>query len=351
MFLGLFPSLDDSGGLQIAGRLAWEAILGSEQRTSVLNCPVMFSYDPSNSGARIGECVAVQNKWTAVWSALGRNWPATAVLVWHLHLLRLLPFMRIRKSKVLLMLMGIEAWKSHSFLIRNQLRRVDGFLSISDHTWNTFVEFYPELSSTPHRTVPLGIDEPRHDCAALPTESAAVMIGRMRKDEDYKGHREVLEAWPEVLRSLPGARLWIVGDGDLIQELKQLALNLCPPEAVQFTGYLDEETKRRTLERARCLLMPSRNEGFGLVYLEAMRLARPCLVSTLDAGREVVNPPEAGLAVDPGNGSALAASIIRLISPGQEWENWSSAAKRRYEALYTAEKFQQRFLEAVMSLL
>jgi glycosyltransferase involved in cell wall biosynthesis len=95
--------------------------------------------------------------------------------------------------------------------------------------------------------------------------------------------------------------------------------------------------------------MPSRAEGFGLVYLEAMRLGRPCLVSNADAGREVVNPPEAGLSVDAEDAGALADSICRLIAQDREWDLWSTRARARYEANFTVQHFQHRLRAAVFN--
>jgi glycosyltransferase involved in cell wall biosynthesis len=96
--------------------------------------------------------------------------------------------------------------------------------------------------------------------------------------------------------------------------------------------------------------MPSRGEGFGLVYLEAMRQGRPCLVGDSDGGREVVNPPEAGLAVDPGDPLQLAAAVTRLLTPGPEWDRWSLQARRRYEDGFTAQHFRQRLNEALFAV-
>jgi glycosyltransferase involved in cell wall biosynthesis len=119
---------------------------------------------------------------------------------------------------------------------------------------------------------------------------------------------------------------------------------------IRFFGAISETEKQRLLERCRCLAMPSRSEGFGLVYLEAMRIGRPCLVSTVDAGREVVNPPEAGLAADPGNQQSLSDAICRLITPGLEWDLWSARARERYERYFTASHFQERLSNALAAL-
>jgi phosphatidylinositol alpha-1,6-mannosyltransferase len=110
---------------------------------------------------------------------------------------------------------------------------------------------------------------------------------------------------------------------------------------------VSEERKQELLLRSRCLALPSRAEGFGLVYAEAMRLGRPCLVSTLDAGREVVSPPHAGLAADPDDRTQLAESVYRLLTLGPEWQAWSEAAQERYRASFTAGHFQDRLLAAI----
>jgi phosphatidylinositol alpha-1,6-mannosyltransferase len=110
---------------------------------------------------------------------------------------------------------------------------------------------------------------------------------------------------------------------------------------------VSEEEKQGMLAKSRCLALPSRGEGFGLVYLEAMRMGRPCLVSTLDAGREVVNPPEAGLAVDLDREESLVEAICELLRPGPRWDNWSANARGRYEAAFTAEHFQERLISAL----
>ncbi|MEX2282083.1 MAG: hypothetical protein WEE89_06345, partial [Gemmatimonadota bacterium] len=64
-------------------------------------------------------------------------------------------------------------------------------------------------------------------------------------------------------------------------------------------------------------------------------------------GREVVNPPECGLAVDSAATGDLADAIVRLISPGVEWDNWSHNSLKRYTDRYTATAFQRRLVRAL----
>jgi glycosyltransferase involved in cell wall biosynthesis len=154
-----------------------------------------------------------------------------------------------------------------------------------------------------------------------------------------------------VLKRIPEAQLWIAGDGDLRRDLEDSVREHGLEEHVRFWGRVSEDVKEELLARCRCLAMPSHGEGFGLVYVEAMRMGRPCLVSTLDAGQEVVNPPEAGLAVDVDEPEALADATCQLLNVRPEWAAWSRRARERYEVHFTARHFQERLSEALAPLL
>jgi phosphatidylinositol alpha-1,6-mannosyltransferase len=212
--------------------------------------------------------------------------------------------------------------------------------------------FNGKLAAAPHKTVHLGIGAAVHEPITPPADPpVALMISRLLRSEDYKGHREVVSAWPLVLERMPTAELWIAGDGDLRKDLEKGVRSHGLADRVRFFGQVSEAEKQNLLARCRCLAMPSRAEGFGLVYLEAMRMGRPCLVSTLDAGREVVAPPLAGLAADPDDSGALAETLCRLLSPGREWDQWSTMARHRYEEQFTASHFQDRLLKALNAVI
>jgi phosphatidyl-myo-inositol dimannoside synthase len=345
--LGLFPSFEKIGGVETSGRIAWEPFAAEP------NKHLLFSYGDAGFGAAgdgNGHVVHAASKSQAVLNALRRQWPARIVLVWHVGLLKLLPFLRLHNAKVAVFLHGIEAWREQDAITRRLLRHVDLFLSNTEHTWRRFVAFNPDFANAPHQTVHLGIGQPCASPIEAPEHPAMLMIGRMLVGERYKGHNEVLAVWPEVVARHPRAQLWIVGPGPLRQELERRAKAQGLERSVRIYGQVSEEVKQDMLRRCQCLALPSRGEGFGLVYLEAMRMGRPCLISTLDGGREVVNPPEAGLAADPENLSELTDAACRLLNAGAEWDAWSDRARRRYEGTFTAEHFQTRLLAALTEL-
>jgi len=160
----------------------------------------------------------------------------------------------------------------------------------------------------------------------------------------------MIGVWHRVVKEIPTAQLWIVGDGDLKEKLQAMASKVGLDGKIIFWGWVSESKKLELIRKSNFMALPSRGEGFGLVYLEAMKEGRPCLISTFDAGREVVNPPEAGLAVDSSENNQMVNAIIRLFNPGDEWDRWSEQARARYQNHFTAKHFQTRLITALSTL-
>jgi phosphatidyl-myo-inositol dimannoside synthase len=350
--LGIFPSLNPAvfGGVEESGRVAWSGI----EKSGELGESRLLCYSPSGAGTVSGcqgGALYARTKPGAMLAALNTRRPAGTVLIWHIDLLQLLPFLRVGRAKVVLFLHGIEAWRRQNWLMCSLLKRVDMFLSNSAYTWDRFIISNGQFAHYPHQTIHLGLGAPVMDGeTASDRNPVVVMIGRMVKQEDYKGHREMIHAWRSVVKRIHDAELWIVGSGNLREELERLARESSVHQHVRFFGRVSPREKQKLLSQSRCLALPSRGEGFGLVYLEAMRMGRPCLASTVDAGREVINPPEAGLAAPPDNIQELADATCRLLTRGPEWEGLSERAQRRYESQFTAAHFHRRLLQALVEV-
>ena len=246
---------------------------------------------------------------------------------------------------------GIEVWGRPRRTAAVALTRADLLLSNSDYTRRRASQAWPALPSVAVVALAL-VDEESHDLLdrplvdALPTDFF-VMVGRMDPQERYKGHDLVLEALAALKQRGQAAQCVIAGEGADRARLEHRAGTLGIADRVRFTGRVSVATLVALYRRSRALVLPSTGEGFGLVYLEAMRFGRPCVAARGGAAEEIVIHGETGLLVDPGDVAALEEALLLLARGPALAERLGRAGRRRWEALYTETQFRARFNAAL----
>jgi phosphatidylinositol alpha-1,6-mannosyltransferase len=95
--------------------------------------------------------------------------------------------------------------------------------------------------------------------------------------------------------------------------------------------------------------MPSRREGFGLVYLEAMAAGVPCLGSVHDAASEIIVDGQTGWLVDQSDTTGIADRVVQMLSHESERAAMGDAGRRRFLAQFTFDAFQSRLMAALAS--
>jgi glycosyltransferase involved in cell wall biosynthesis len=168
-----------------------------------------------------------------------------------------------------------------------------------------------------------------------------LIVGRMTAEERYKGHDTLIETWPAVLAAVPDAVLRIVGDGDDRARLEQKAAATGLGAHVVFAGGIDDDALQREYQRATVFTMPSAREGFGLVFLEAMRAARSC-IGCRGAASEIIDDGQTGWIVEPGDRRRLTECVIRTLRDRSESAAMGARGRARYLQHFTAEHFRRR---------
>jgi glycosyltransferase involved in cell wall biosynthesis len=175
-------------------------------------------------------------------------------------------------------------------------------------------------SGAPVSLIYNGVDLQRYNhqqpCCTLHEEysipEASPIVGVVARLEAEKGHRILLDAWPLVLASNPGAWLLIVGEGSERNSLEAQAASLGIADHVVFTGRREDvPAVTAALDVA---VLPSYREAQGLSVLEAMALSRPVIASNVGGIPEMIEEGVTGLLVPPGDSRALATAINRLLT-------------------------------------
>lgn len=185
------------------------------------------------------------------------------------------------------------------------------FVAISDSTKADLVR--RGISPGSIDVIPCGIDtthySPSPEVSAEP--GLVLYIGRVKK---YKGIQHLISAVARLRADGVEARLRVVGTGDYLEALRSLASGLGLRDAVEFTGFVQEDRKLLELRRAWVAALPSEKEGWGLTVIEANACGTPVVASDSDGLRDSVKPGETGLLVPHADPPALADALRKILA-------------------------------------
>ena len=101
---------------------------------------------------------------------------------------------------------------------------------------------------------------------------------------------------------------------------------------VTFTGPIDDDALAAAFREHHVLAVPSRYEGYGLVYIEGMSFGLPALATRAGGATDIVTDGETGLLIDPDDSAAVADAIATLADDRERLATMGRAARERYEA-------------------
>lgn len=238
---------------------------------------------------------------------------------------------------------GIEVWRPFTAPERLALRGAERIFCVSDYTRRELLRHCPlpagravVLPNALDAGFPIARGVPLAECAPV-----ILTVTRLTFADRYKGVEDLIAALPAIRREMPGAQLRIVGRGDDVERLRAVAAGAGCADAVAFLGFVDDDTLREEIRRCRLFALPSKKEGFGLVFLEAMASSRPCLGAEAGGVPEVIDA-SSGVLVPYGDLAAIAAGAVSALR-----QTWDEDAILARAAHFSFTRFQQRLGEAL----
>ena len=240
---------------------------------------------------------------------------------------------------------GWEVWGQRSQKYVRALARADLVLANSRYTVERAREVLPASVKV------------RLCCLATPDDDVPAVLGPSggpptvmllgRADNLFaKGHDILIDIWPSVVAAVPGARLMFVGGGEAIDRVRRLAAASISRECIDIVGFVQDECLEQYWRRASLFAMLGFAEGFGLVYVDAMRHGLPVLASTDDGGQEVNVDGVTGFNIPRSNRRRLIEVIVSLLRDRDYARALGAAGHARWRKHYTFAAFAQRFATA-----
>jgi phosphatidylinositol alpha-1,6-mannosyltransferase len=239
---------------------------------------------------------------------------------------------------------GIEVWTgtSHPKQVA-AAPRMTHLLANSQHTRDRAAELDPRFARAEVCWLATESDDPPACTPRTDGPPRVTIVGRIVADR-YKGHDELFRAWPAVIAAVPDAILTVAGTGPALPQFQKLAAELgLPQKQVEFRGFVPEAEMPKLWAETTVFAMPSRGEGFGLVYIEAMRHSVPVIGSIHDAAPEVNLDGVTGYNVDLTRTTELAERLIQLLRNRDESTALGANGFRRWQSEFRYSAFRSRF--------
>lgn len=157
------------------------------------------------------------------------------------------------------------------------------------------------------------------------------IFGNVGRLHEQKGHKYLLQAFARVADR---AKLLIIGDGDLKDELVQLADDLKLGDRLIFLGARSDIYE--FLSAINVFVMPSLWEGQPIALLEALAIAKPCIISAVDGIPEIITDGINGLLVTPKNIEQLAQIMDQTIENSEQLKNIAEAGVKTINQKFLA---------------
>lgn len=175
-----------------------------------------------------------------------------------------------------------------------------------------------------------------------------LFVGRF---EQRKGIDLLLEVLPELMTRYPTLTVTLAGDNTLGGETGFWTSFANDYEAepwfkrINVPGVVSDEMLDTLYGRCDLFVAPSRYESFGLIYLEAMRYAKPCVGFAAGGVPEVVEQGVTGILSQDVTAEGLKSALVKLLDDADLRYQMGSAGRKRFETVYTLDRFAAGFIQ------
>ncbi len=360
MLIGLFSELDAPGGVQRASR-HMAAVMSEFASARGMECRLISLNDsPELHRMTLGGrefvftgCDRAKGRFIATALRAARR-KVKVVLAAHPNLGPLVQAMRVVAPRLrsIVCTHGVEVWEPLSGLRRRALRHASVVLAPSRDTAD-HVASEQQVARERIRVLHWGLD-PQFEALLAPGSQAfppgdfpagrvILTVGRWLASERYKGMDTLITALPRLLTRWPELQLALAGEGDDRAWLEDLSEQNGVNRHVHFLSGLSSAELAGCYGACEMFALPSRGEGFGLVYLEAMARGKPVIGGAHGGAPEIIQDGISGYLVPHGDAIQLATSIETLLADPVHAKEMGARGKQRVEREFRFNVFAKAF--------
>jgi len=218
---------------------------------------------------------------------------------------------------------GVDAWNVHNPIKKQALQAAEKIISISGYTSDRLLK---EQNLNPDKIslLPVTFDTSRFQIAPKPeyllerygldsNQPVILTVTRLCQTDGYKGYDKIIQALPQIRQQIPNIQYVLVGKGDDRPRIEQLVESLNLQTCVTLAGFVPDQELSDYYNLCDVFAMPSKGEGFGIVYLEALACGKPTLGGNQDGAIDALCHGELGALVNPDDVDAIAQTLTQIL--------------------------------------
>jgi glycosyltransferase involved in cell wall biosynthesis len=251
---------------------------------------------------------------------------------------------------------GVEAWGIEKPALQRALQNADRILAVSEYTRDRLLS---EQALDPDRVIvlPNTFDESRFQIAPKPNyllnrynlspdQPVLLTVARLDSAEQYKGYDNLIRSLPEIRSHIPNVHYVLVGKGNDQPRIRQLIADLNLEASVTLAGFIPDAEIGDHYNLCDIFVMPSKGEGFGIVYLEALACGKPTVGGNQDGAIDALCGGNLGVLIDPDNIAGMAQILIQILHRTYSHPilYQPEVLREKVIATYGLQKFQQTLL-------
>jgi glycosyltransferase involved in cell wall biosynthesis len=371
VIVGLFTELEATGGLQRSGR-HMAAVLVSFARQRKVTCQLFSLNEPlGKHRAYVGDFAfqfaglsgSICSKWRYMRALIATvRCRPFLILVAHSHIAPIAWFIkRLNGAKVIVFGHGSEVRTPLSPIRRLSLQQADLVLANSRDTAKRVVQVQ-HVAPSKVDLMPLALEPAFWQAAqgkfsadlpsGFPSGRVLLSVGRLERYTGNKGVDMVIQVLPQIIPEVPDVQYVVVGDGDDLARLKRIRDAIGVADRVHFLGELSGQQLMSCYHNCEVFVLPSSDEGFGLVFLEAMAFGKVVIGGKHTGAADIIEDGRNGLLVSYGDISQLTASLMRLLTDERLRQTMGAQGREQVRTHYLYDTFQVRlttFIESVLA--
>ncbi len=179
----------------------------------------------------------------------------------------------------------------------------------------------------------------------------APVVGKIARLFPLKGHDQLMDAAPEIVKRVPDVRFFLIGDGILLEHLQAQAREYGILENFVFAGLVDRGRIPEMISAMDIVVHTSLREGLARVLPQSLAMGKPCVSFNIDGAPEVVINDKTGYLVEVYDNKGLAKAISQLLENPELRRQMGENGRRHVDPAFRTETMVREIAEVYQMLL